>query len=57
MDKTKKRVDIRLKPNKIVRGMAEIREDGVSITYKKIFYVIFRIALIAKDVNMLIHYS
>ena len=38
MDKTKKRVDIRLKPNKIVRGMAEIREDGVSITYKKITY-------------------
>lgn len=35
---SKKRVDIQLKPNKIVRGTAEIKEDGVSITYRKITY-------------------
>ena len=38
MTKTKKRVDIRLKPNKLARGMAEITENGVSITYKKVTY-------------------
>lgn len=38
MDKTIKRVDIRLKPNKVVRGKAEIKKDGVSITYKNVTY-------------------
>lgn len=38
MGKNLKRVDIRLKPNRIIRGMAEIKEDGVTITYKKVDY-------------------
>lgn len=39
MEIKNKRVDIRLHPNKIVRGTAEIRDDGgVSIVYKKVEY-------------------
>ena len=34
-----RRVDIKLMPNKVIRGMAQIREDGgVSIIYKKVTY-------------------
>ena len=34
-----KRIDIRIFPNKVIRGMASIRPDGgVTITYKKVSY-------------------